>query len=335
MPTASTGNAATSSAIRAGQLVRRAEQVEYHRDGHADELRPGRRCRPRVDLACRRSGHEHDPDEEVGDPERQVERHGDAVDQGGVAVGAEVGRQQQATPVPRTTQPPSRSISRPIEDTRSLCQAVPDAGPRLDLGDNARHGGNEAGRGDRGSRGCRDGLPPCPNSRRRRRGRGVADRDEAGRGLAEPTPAPPRRRGRGPVPGARLDVILQQLGCAAERIAQNYTAPPPPTPGRHRPGHEPRARLPADARRSGSRPEQWAYLDALWQRESGWNQLADNPTSSAYGIPQSLPGSKMAVVGDDWRTNPETQIRWGLAYIAARYGRPEGAWAHSQRLGWY
>lgn len=81
--------------------------------------------------------------------------------------------------------------------------------------------------------------------------------------------------------------------------------------------------------------EQWAYLDALWQRESGWNHLAENPSSGAYGIPQSLPGTKMAVVGSDWRTNPETQINWGLAYIGARYGTPQKAWAHSEAVGWY
>ncbi|MBF4163114.1 transglycosylase SLT domain-containing protein [Nocardioides sp. CBS4Y-1] len=85
----------------------------------------------------------------------------------------------------------------------------------------------------------------------------------------------------------------------------------------------------------GFAPDQWPSLDALWQRESGWNQLAENASSGAYGIPQSLPGSKMAVIAPDWRTNPETQITWGLAYIAARYGNPDGAWAHSQRVGWY
>jgi hypothetical protein len=76
-------------------------------------------------------------------------------------------------------------------------------------------------------------------------------------------------------------------------------------------------------------------LDALWQRESGWNHRAMNPSSGAYGIPQSLPGSKMASAGADWRTNPVTQIRWGLGYIASRYGTPCGAWAHSQATGWY
>jgi len=81
--------------------------------------------------------------------------------------------------------------------------------------------------------------------------------------------------------------------------------------------------------------EQWAALENLWTRESGWNYKAENPTSGAYGIPQSLPGSKMAAAGKDWRTNPETQIRWGLDYIKNRYGGPKRAWAHFQANKWY
>lgn len=81
--------------------------------------------------------------------------------------------------------------------------------------------------------------------------------------------------------------------------------------------------------------DQWSCLDALWQRESGWNHLAANPSSGAYGIPQALPGSKMASAGADWQTNPATQIAWGLGYIAGRYGSPCGAWGHSQSVGWY
>jgi hypothetical protein len=80
---------------------------------------------------------------------------------------------------------------------------------------------------------------------------------------------------------------------------------------------------------------QWGCLNALWQRESSWDFRATNPSSGAYGIPQSLPPHKMADVGADWRTNPQTQIRWGLAYIGWRYGTPCGAWAHSQATGWY
>lgn len=89
----------------------------------------------------------------------------------------------------------------------------------------------------------------------------------------------------------------------------------------------------ASARGWGGR--QFACLDALWTKESNWTATADNPTSSAYGIPQALPGRKMASHGADWRTNPETQIRWGLDYIAEVYGSPCKAWSHSRRLNWY
>jgi len=81
--------------------------------------------------------------------------------------------------------------------------------------------------------------------------------------------------------------------------------------------------------------DQFGCLDSLWTRESGWNPHADNPSSSAYGIPQALPGSKMASAGADWATNPVTQITWGLGYIRDRYGSPCGAWAHSQSHGFY
>lgn len=76
-------------------------------------------------------------------------------------------------------------------------------------------------------------------------------------------------------------------------------------------------------------------LVALWQKESNWNVYAHNPYSGAYGIPQSLPGSKMASAGADWQTNPATQITWGLGYIQNRYGTPCGAWNASQAQGWY
>lgn len=80
---------------------------------------------------------------------------------------------------------------------------------------------------------------------------------------------------------------------------------------------------------------EFACLDRLWTKESGWRTTAANPSSSAYGIPQALPGTKMASAGADWRTNPATQIAWGLGYIANRYGTPCGAWAQSQRNNWY
>lgn len=100
--------------------------------------------------------------------------------------------------------------------------------------------------------------------------------------------------------------------------------------------------------------DQWNCLDTLWGvKESGWSTTAKNPRSTAYGIPQSLamnrkqakdfgqpelagvPGSKMATHGADWRTNPRTQIAWGLDYIAGRHKTPCGALSHSNREGWY
>jgi hypothetical protein len=81
--------------------------------------------------------------------------------------------------------------------------------------------------------------------------------------------------------------------------------------------------------------DQFACLDALWNAESGWNVYATNAGSGAYGIPQALPGSKMASAGADWQTDPATQIRWGLGYIQATYGSPCGAWGHEEAYGWY
>jgi hypothetical protein len=86
---------------------------------------------------------------------------------------------------------------------------------------------------------------------------------------------------------------------------------------------------------AGFKIDQFPCLDKLFKRESGWNQKASNAGSGAYGIPQALPGSKMAKFGDDWRTNPATQIKWGLDYIEGRYNTPCGAWSHSESTGWY
>jgi hypothetical protein len=82
---------------------------------------------------------------------------------------------------------------------------------------------------------------------------------------------------------------------------------------------------------------QWSCLDNLWIGESGWRYTAENASSGAYGIPQSLPASKMASVGADYRTNPVTQIKWGLQYIKSSYGTPCGAWGawQSRSPHWY
>jgi hypothetical protein len=80
---------------------------------------------------------------------------------------------------------------------------------------------------------------------------------------------------------------------------------------------------------------QFSCLQPLWNAESGWNASASNPSSGAYGIPQALPGSKMASAGPDWQTSAATQIRWGLGYIRSVYGSPCAAWSHEQAYGWY
>ena len=80
---------------------------------------------------------------------------------------------------------------------------------------------------------------------------------------------------------------------------------------------------------------QFSCLDPLWAHESGWSVTAYNAGSGAYGIPQALPGSRMASAGPDWQANAATQIRWGLEYIQGTYGSPCAAWDHEQATGWY
>ena len=113
-----------------------------------------------------------------------------------------------------------------------------------------------------------------------------------------------------------------------------------------------RSETPARVAASGSVAEYQAYarervyeygwsdadfnaLVNLWNKESGWNMYSKNRSSGAYGIPQALPGSKMASCGSDYLTNYKTQINWGLNYIKSRYGNPSNAWNHSQTKGWY
>lgn len=77
-------------------------------------------------------------------------------------------------------------------------------------------------------------------------------------------------------------------------------------------------------------------LNLLWTRESGWQASVWNyQGSGAYGIPQALPASKMASAGPDWRTNPATQMRWGIGYLKSVYGTPCAAWTHETNFGWY
>jgi hypothetical protein len=89
------------------------------------------------------------------------------------------------------------------------------------------------------------------------------------------------------------------------------------------------------AAKQGWTGQQWTCLDDLWSHESKYETTVRNPKSGAYGIPQALPASKMASAGDDWRTNPATQIQWGLGYISTRYSSPCGAWSYWLSHGYY
>jgi len=85
----------------------------------------------------------------------------------------------------------------------------------------------------------------------------------------------------------------------------------------------------------GFNDSQYSCLNSLWTKESNWNYKSRNKVSGAHGIPQALPAEKMSVVGTDWRTNPVTQIRWGLRYIAIRYDTPCKAWSKFKRSNYY
>ncbi len=118
------------------------------------------------------------------------------------------------------------------------------------------------------------------------------------------------------------------------RTPQRYVSPrheatPPAVAG------DPRSTARSLLSAYGFGSDQFGCLDRLWAKESGWNPAARNRSSGAYGIPQSLPAGKLASAGSDWRTNPRTQIQWGLSYIASRYGTPCEAWNHSRRANWY
>ncbi|MFB9310129.1 hypothetical protein ACFFRL_13120 [Agromyces hippuratus] len=127
---------------------------------------------------------------------------------------------------------------------------------------------------------------------------------------------------------------------AAERAAAERDAATPPAssgPGPAAPANPSEAQVIARdmmAARHGWGADQFGCLVELWNRESGWNVTAGSP-DGAYGIPQALPGSKMASAGADWQTSAATQISWGLGYVAGRYGTPCGAWAHFQANNWY
>ncbi|MGI4895280.1 MAG: hypothetical protein ACRYF3_09225 [Janthinobacterium lividum] len=133
---------------------------------------------------------------------------------------------------------------------------------------------------------------------------------------------------------ARVDRERQTAAAEVERLADEARAAAAAEATRDL-QRDPRAVAKLMIAERGWGTEQFSCLDSLWTKESGWDYSADNPTSSAYGIPQALPGVKMASVGADWRTNPVTQITWGLNYIENRYGTPCSAWSHSRSSNWY
>jgi len=132
-------------------------------------------------------------------------------------------------------------------------------------------------------------------------------------------------------------VIAEKKAAEAKKQAESggpvaYTGPIPSSCNEYTGSRAIGCSLMLDA---GFKIDQFPCLDKLWKRESGWNYKASNRSSGAFGIPQALPGSKMAKFGDDWKTNPATQIKWGLDYIEGRYDTPCGAWSHSESTGWY
>ncbi|MGI8675688.1 MAG: lytic transglycosylase domain-containing protein [Nocardioidaceae bacterium] len=106
-------------------------------------------------------------------------------------------------------------------------------------------------------------------------------------------------------------------------------------PGKSRPARDPRAIARRMVVEYGWSEYEFSCLNSLWIGESNWDPYAENPTSGAYGIPQSLPAEKMASAGSDWRTNPATQIAWGLEYIRVSYGTPCSANSFKLANGWY
>ncbi|WP_220093587.1 lytic transglycosylase domain-containing protein [Flexivirga caeni] len=169
--------------------------------------------------------------------------------------------------------------------------------------------------------------------------RAAADAKARGAAAASATAASKLQAQAAESAKAALKAAADKTATAPAAASQPSSDPTPPSTSRggSRPTYSgsPQAIAAAMLSSYGWGQDQMGCLVSLWNRESGWNVSASNPSSGAYGIPQSLPGSKMASAGADWQTNPATQIRWGLGYIQATYGSPCGAWGHSQATGWY
>ena len=132
---------------------------------------------------------------------------------------------------------------------------------------------------------------------------------------------------------AKADALAKTRAAAAQKAAREKARAALVANARQDPRSAARS-LMAD---HGWGDNQWRCLNLLWEGESAWRHTAENSSSGAYGIPQSLPASKMAKFGADYRTNPITQIKWGLWYIDASYGSPCNAWGQWQARSphWY
>jgi hypothetical protein len=154
----------------------------------------------------------------------------------------------------------------------------------------------------------------------------AADRDQYG--VTLPPPPPP------PAPVVEEDADDDTTSSSSAKAAPKKSTGAAPVAGVPDPGTAKAIAADMVAARGWGTGE-YDCLVSLWNKESGWNINAHNASSGAHGIPQALPGSKMASAGADWQTNPATQITWGLGYIQGRYATPCGAWGHSQSVGWY
>ena len=141
------------------------------------------------------------------------------------------------------------------------------------------------------------------------------------------TAAPPPPPAPVPVPAP----VASGGGAGAAAASGSCSSNVVPTPGPPEPGSVQDIAYQAMAG-YGWGEQEYYYLLALWNRESGWNPEAHNASSGAHGIPQALPGEKM---GPGWESDPHVQIGWGLQYIAGRYSSPCEAWATSEDQGWY
>jgi len=169
-------------------------------------------------------------------------------------------------------------------------------------------------------------LSITPSAQRRLQSLAETARRAAARSRAERLAAAARRA---------QQAAQQQARPSPAASAAPAPSPPPPPPASPVPSGSPQQIAVGMLGSYGWSSSQFSCLDPLWNQESGWNVHATNPSSHAYGIPQALPGWKMASAGPDWQTDAATQIRWGLGYIKGTYGSPCGAWAHEQADGWY